>query len=63
VIKLKYFMKVSCLEGIRQNQAAKIGIKGIIKCKSYKAELFKLVGKNNIDHQRRTKKKGYRPLL
>ena len=42
VIKLRCFTKESCLEGIRRNQAAKNGIKGIIKCKSYKDGSFNM---------------------
>jgi DNA-directed RNA polymerase specialized sigma subunit len=47
-------MRVSCLEGIRRNQAAKMGI---MKSKSYKDRSFNMKGKNNIDHQRRKKKR------
>jgi predicted HTH domain antitoxin len=56
VIKLKCFTKLSCLEEIRRSQVLKAGIKGIIKCKSYKDGSFRVWGKNNIDHQRRKKK-------
>jgi hypothetical protein len=33
VIKLRCFTEVSYLEGIRRNQATKMGINGIMKCK------------------------------